>query len=159
MEYVRIGKIVNTHALKGEVRIVSDFEFKDQVFVIGNKLYIGFNYNKEEIKTYRKHKNYDMVSFVGKDYIDDVINYKGNSVYVLKDTLHLEKDELIYEELLDMEVIFEDVSIGKVDDYVNNNGNKLLYVNNKYIPYNKDFIVRIDKDNKKIYYKNIGELL
>ena len=27
MELVRIGKIVNTHGIKGELRILSDFEF------------------------------------------------------------------------------------------------------------------------------------
>ena len=28
IKYINVGKIVNTHALKGEVRIISDFEFK-----------------------------------------------------------------------------------------------------------------------------------
>ena len=41
MEYVCIGKLVNTHGIKGEVRILSDFEFKNKVFVKGFKLYIG----------------------------------------------------------------------------------------------------------------------
>lgn len=159
MEYIRIGKIVNTHALKGELRIISDFEFKDQVFVLGKKLYIGFMKNEEVINSYRRHKNYDMVSFVGKDYINDVINYKGSNVYVLKDSITLQDDELLIEEILEMEIIYEDKSLGKVEDYTNNNGNKLIMVSSKYIPYNKDFIEKIDKLNKKIYYKNIGGLL
>lgn len=159
MEYIRIGKIVNTHALKGELRIISDFEFKDQVFVLGKKLYIGFMKNEEVINSYRRHKSYDMVSFVGKDYINDVINYKGSNVYVLKDSITLQDDELLIEEILEMEIIYEDKSLGKVEDYINNNGNKLIMVSSKYIPYNKDFIEKIDKLNKKIYYKNIGGLL
>ena len=36
-DYIYIGKIVNTHGLKGEIRIISDFEFKDKVFVPGIK--------------------------------------------------------------------------------------------------------------------------
>lgn len=32
MEYVYIGKIVNTHGIKGEVRLISNFERKDLVF-------------------------------------------------------------------------------------------------------------------------------
>ena len=32
MKYVLIGKIVNTHGLKGEVRILSSFKYKDKVF-------------------------------------------------------------------------------------------------------------------------------
>ena len=34
MDKVYIGKIVNTHGVKGELRIRSDFEFKDKVFKI-----------------------------------------------------------------------------------------------------------------------------
>ena len=34
MKYVLIGKIVNTHGLKGEVRILSDFKYKDRIFYI-----------------------------------------------------------------------------------------------------------------------------
>ena len=41
MELVRIGKIVNTHGIKGELRILSDFEFKDKVFKKGVKVYVG----------------------------------------------------------------------------------------------------------------------
>ena len=43
MKYIFIGRIVNTHALKGEVRIVSDFEFKDRIFKENTLLYIGEN--------------------------------------------------------------------------------------------------------------------
>ncbi len=30
---VYVGEIVNTHGIKGELRIVSDFKYKDSVFV------------------------------------------------------------------------------------------------------------------------------
>ena len=40
MDKVYIGKIVATHGIKGELRILSDFPFKEKVFVIGNKLII-----------------------------------------------------------------------------------------------------------------------
>ena len=41
MKYVLIGKLVNTHGLKGEVRILSNFKYKDKVFIPGMKIYIG----------------------------------------------------------------------------------------------------------------------
>ena len=63
MKYIFIGRIVNTHALKGEVRIVSDFEFKDRIFKENTLLYIGENKDKEIIETYRKHKQFDMVKY------------------------------------------------------------------------------------------------
>ena len=65
MEYVYVGKIVNTHALKGEVRLISDFEYKDRVFKIGNNLYIGHFKNKEELEIVynllRKEGSYEKI--------------------------------------------------------------------------------------------------
>ena len=61
MNKVYIGKIVNTHGIKGELRIRSDFPYKDRVFLIGNNLIIDDQeYN---IKSYRKHKTFDMYLF------------------------------------------------------------------------------------------------
>ena len=36
-----VGKVVGTHGIKGEIRILSDFQFKDKIFVVGKKLIIG----------------------------------------------------------------------------------------------------------------------
>lgn len=38
MDYIYLGEIVNTHGIKGEVRIISDFKFKNDVFKIGKNL-------------------------------------------------------------------------------------------------------------------------
>ena len=159
MEYIKVGKIVNTHALKGELRILSDFEYKDQVFVVGKHLLIGRFKTEEVIETYRKHKNFDMVKFINKDYINDVLCYKGEAVYVLKSDLVINENDLLIEDMVNMEIIYNNESIGLIEDYRNDNGNRLLIVNGKYIPFNMDFIEKIDKENKKIYYKNIGGLL
>ena len=43
MDYIYVGKIVNTHALKGEVRLLSNFEYKDKVFLSGKTLYVGMH--------------------------------------------------------------------------------------------------------------------
>ena len=54
MNLIKIGHVSNTHGLKGEIRILSNFKFKDNVFKVSNKLYIM---NDElVIKSYRKHK-------------------------------------------------------------------------------------------------------
>lgn len=159
MKFIKIGKIVNTHALKGEVRIISNFEYKDRVFKIGNHLFIGMNKNEEVIETYRVHKNYDMVKFKNIDYINDVLKYKGEIVYVNIDDLKLDENEVLIEELLGMEVYSNNKFIGNITDYIDNNTNKLIMINNKYIPFNKDLINKIDKINRKIYYKDISYIL
>ena len=40
MRKVNVGKVVNTHGIKGEIRILSNFKYKSLVFQKGNHLYI-----------------------------------------------------------------------------------------------------------------------
>ena len=159
MKYILVGKIVNTHALKGEVRLLSSFEFKNKAFVPSKKLYIGMNYNEEEIETYRKHKNFDMIKFKGIDYINDVLKYKGCYVYVNEDDLNLSDDEILVSEYPLYEVYDNDNLVGRITEYRNDNGNEMIRINDKFIPYNKDFITKIDKANKKIIMHDIGVFL
>lgn len=159
MKYIFIGRIVNTHALKGEVRIVSDFEFKDRIFKENTLLYIGENKDKEIIETYRKHKQFDMVKFKGIDYINDVLKYKGSKVYIDESILNLKDNEILISELINMDVYNDNKYVGKITEYRSDNGNNMLRVNNKLIPYNKDFITKIDKENKIIYFHDIGVFL
>ena len=85
MNLIKVGHVSNTHGLKGEIRILSNFRFKENAFKISNKLYIM---NDELIiKSYRKHKEFDMVTFKELDSIDDVLIYKGEDVYIDRDTL------------------------------------------------------------------------
>ena len=159
MKYIFIGRIVNTHALKGEVRIVSDFEFKDKIFKENTFLYIGENKDKEVIETYRKHKQFDMVKFKGIDNINNVLKYKGSKVYINEEDLKLKDDEILISELLNMDVYNNDKLVGKITEYRSDNGNNMLRVNDKLVPYNKDFITKIDKENKCIYFHDIGAFL
>ena len=159
MKYILVGKIVNTHALKGEVRLLSSFEFKNKAFVPSKKLYIGMNYNEEEIETYRKHKNFDMIKFKGIDYINDVLKYKGCYVYVNEDDLNLSDDEILVSEYPLYEVYDNNNLVGRITEYRNDNGNEMIRINDKFIPYNKDFITKIDKANKKIIMHDIGVFL
>lgn len=158
-EYIYIGKIVNTHALKGEVRVISNFEYKDQVFKVNNTIFIGKEKHEEIINTYRKHKEYDMITFVNKNKIEDVIKYKSENVYVLKSSITLNENDIFKDELIGMKVIFNNKEIGVIEDFRSDNGNKLIYVSNKYLPFNNNFIESIDKNNNRVYYKNIENLL
>jgi tRNA G18 (ribose-2'-O)-methylase SpoU len=65
MKYVLIGKIVNTHGLKGEVRILSSFKYKDRVFKPDMNIYIGKNKINEVINSYRHHKIFEMITMNG----------------------------------------------------------------------------------------------
>lgn len=159
MNYVLIGKLVNTHALKGEVRIISDFEFKSRVFIPGFNLYIGKKYEKLTIKTYRHHKNYDMCTFEGYDDISQVLDFKGSYVYINREDLILKENEYLDTDLISFDAIFNNEKIGVVESIINNNGYKLFLVSGKYIPKSDNFICNVDMVNKKISFKNLEGII
>ena len=157
MNKIYVGRIVNTHGIKGELRIRSDFEFKDKVFTINNKLIID---NKEYIiRSYRKHKTFDMVMLNDYKDINDVLFLKGKNVYIDKENLKLNNNEVLDEDLLNYKVLTEDKKEGKVIEvFFSSPTNKVIRVlldKEILIPYNKEFIT-IDKSNNTIIIKVPG---
>ena len=159
MKYIRIGRIVNTHALKGEVRLISDFEYKDRVFIKDFILYIGQFKIPEVIETHRIHKQYDMIKFVGINYINDVLKYKGEVVYINEEDLKINDNDILESDYVNYLVYVGEKNIGQIEEYRCDNGNKMIKLNNKYIPYNRDFISKIDKEHKIIYMHDIEVFL
>ena len=161
MEYIYIGEIVNTHGIKGEVRIKSDFKYKKEVFKNGFNLYIGKNKNKEVINTYRVHKNYDMVTFLNINDINDVLKYKGMNVYINRDDLNI--DGILDEDIIGMTVYSNNKEIGIVTEIMKSVANDILVIEkdkNRYlVPYIDEFIENIDVENKRIDINEIEGLL
>ncbi len=160
MEYLYIGKITSTHGIKGELKIKSDFKYKDLIFKKDNKLYIGNKKNEEVINTYRVHKQYDMVTFNNYNDINEVLKYKGLNVFINKENLNLNSNQYLDEDLINMKVIYNNENIGKVINVVDaGNNNVLLQLEKFYIPKNDNFIEKIDFNEKKMYAKNIEGLI
>lgn len=156
MEKVFIGKIVNTHGIKGEIRILSDFPFKDKVFKINNKLIIDDKtYN---INSYRVHKGFDMVTLDSYNNINDVLFLLKKDVYFDKDSLYLDDNEVLDSDLINYTVIFND-KVGKITEiFMASPTNKILRVlfDKEYlIPMNSPMLKKIDKENKKIFIEII----
>ncbi|MBR1936513.1 MAG: 16S rRNA processing protein RimM [Bacilli bacterium] len=149
MDKVFIGKIVSTHGIKGEVRILSDFMYKEKVFFPGNKLVID---DKEySISSYRVHKNYDMVTFDGFNNINEVLFMMKKNVYVYKDSIKLDDDEILDEELLTYKVLCNDKEGIIKEIFMASKDNKILRVlfdKEVLIPFKSPMIKKIDKNNK-----------
>ena len=162
MKLIYIGKIVNTHGIKGELRLLSSFFEKDLVFKQGFKIYIGSNQEEQVIVSYRIHKNFDMICLEGLSDINLVLKYKGKKVYINKEDLHSGENEYLLEDLIGMNIICDSKDFGVVKDIFDNKAGKLLYITfakNYYIPYNNYYIKQVDAKNKKIYGEHIKDLI
>ncbi len=151
MDYISVGKIVNTHGIKGELRILSDFELKNQVFIIGKNIYIGDSFIKEEIASYRKHKEFDMITLKDYNNINQVLKYLRKQVYVKREDLNI--DKYLMTDLIGFDVYLKEQKIGKIIDFVYNGSNKLLVVEGLkkfYIPMVEDFVNKVDINNCKV---------
>jgi len=158
----QIGKIVNTHGIRGEVHIynLSDFNRfeKDQT------IYVELNdksYKPLLIKQVRPHKNVLIVKFDGYDNINDVLQYKGLFVYAQQKSEDIEEDEYYFDELIGKNVHLEnDEKIGYVISVIEVPQGHLLEVKTSkkkaLIPFRKEFIVSVDD---KIVIKDIEGLI
>ena len=163
MKYIYIGKIVNTHGIKGEVRLLSNFKFKDKVFVKDMPIYVGKNKAKEIINTYRPHKQFDMITMIGYSNINEILKYKGELVYINKEDLKLDKDEYLDEDLINIDVIIGDEVVGKVKKIEIYPKQSFLVVKTEkkdcLIPYVSDIIEEINFKKGFIRIKNIKGLI
>ena len=85
MNYYRIGKILNTHGLKGDLKImvVSDFErfnVKDKVY-----LYYKDEYIPLVVKKRTDYPPHILVRFEGLEDINLVEKYKGYELFISED--------------------------------------------------------------------------
>lgn len=152
MEKVFIGKIVNTHGIKGEVRILSHFSYKEKVFSVGKKILV--DETEYEITSYRVHKGFDMVTLKGYTNINDVLFLMKKDVYVSKEELELENDQVLDEDLIHYSVLTKDGEKGEITEifYASEN-HKILRIQLDHevlIPWNSPMILKLDKENKEI---------
>jgi len=163
MKYVLIGKIVNTHGLKGEIRILTEFRYKEKVFVPNMKVYIGSSKTEETINTYRHHKIFEMITLKGYNDINEILKYKGDYLFINRDDLKLGPNEFLDEEIINLSVYADNKLIGIVKKIDKHSKNELLVVKNHekdyLIPYNFDIILSINIKEKRIDIQNIKGLI
>ena len=159
-EMIYIGKTVSTFGIKGELKVISDFEKCDKAYKIGNKILI--NNIEHVISGIRYHKNYILLEIDDLKNINNILKYVGFNIYIKRMDLHLEENEFLYKDLINSDVIDNDGSnLGKIIE-VEQGVNLLIKVKGSkefYIPYVDEYIISFDLINKKLYTKNAKDLI
>ena len=157
MNKLYIGKIVNTHGIKGELRIKDNLTKKqrEEIFKVGSNLIIDEKSYK--ITSYRVHKDYDMVTFLGFNNINDVMFLKGKTVYKERSEINLNNEDILDSELITYKVKTTENLEGKILDIEKTGNNYKIFrllIDKKQVlvPYHKDFVT-INSDKKEVIVK------
>lgn len=153
---VLVGKYVKTHGIKGEIKVRSNFLYKDRIFRAGKKIFIKDQ--EFTIKDYRKHQEYDMLTFEGVNDINQILSLKGNFLYANREDLGLKQEEYLDSDLIGLDLYQNNIFVGKVRDiaFITKN-KKLLVINSHYVPF--ELIKKVDLKNKRIDIEEVLGLL
>lgn len=149
MELIRIGKIVNTQGLNGELRIYPDTDYVER-FEELEYLYVEGEDEPFYLTKVRYKKNLAIVKFDGLDHINDVEKYKNRIVYTEKLSYdELEEERYYVEDLIGLKVVDrEKGEIGELIDVLQNPAHDLYVVKvvdkEVLIPAVEEFIESVD---------------
>lgn len=165
---VSIGKILNFHGIKGEVKLGYTKGKEEQLQEIKNVFVKKDNdYTELTISSIRFHKGYALIKFKEINSINEVMEFKGCVLYIGKDviTTQLKEDEYLTSDLKGLEVFDTDGNrLGVVVSVSDNGATDLLSVKIKdnsqhFVPFVKELVPVVDIQNKKIIVKNIDGLI
>jgi len=160
--YIQVGKIINTFGIKGELKIISDFEYQERIFKLDFPIYIGELKTKEIIISHRVHKNYNLTAFKGYSNINEVLKYKGEKIYVLREDLKLGENDYLLSDLIGFSVYDNDKLLGVVIDFEKTINNVLLKIKGDktfYLPNIDVYVKEIDLEKKKIITNKGSDLI
>ena len=159
-EMIYIGKTVSTFGIKGELKVISDFEYCDRAYQVNKKILI--NNIEHVISGIRYHKNYVLLKIDNLNNINDILKYVEFNIYIKRIDLDLKECEYLYKDLINSEVIDDDnTKLGKVIEVLNGN-NVLIKVKGSkefLIPLIDNYISKFDLNKKILYTKNAKELI
>ncbi|MBP1156038.1 MULTISPECIES: ribosome maturation factor RimM [unclassified Paenibacillus] len=165
-----VGKIVNTHGIRGELKIVLQTDFPEERFTKGGKLVF---FNPEQGSTFpvtvessRFHKNMIVARFQGFNDINEVEKYKGWLLKVEEQYLsELEDEEFYYHEIIGCRVYTEEgEELGTISDILSPGANDVWVVERSkgkplLLPYIDDVVLSVDVEQKRVMVRLMEGLL
>ncbi|QMV40199.1 ribosome maturation factor RimM [Cohnella cholangitidis] len=158
---LNIGKIVNTHGIKGELKIYPQTDFPEVRFQPGSKLLMVPPESGEpiaiEIAAAREQKTMYVVKIKGFDNINQVEKYKGWELKVTEsERVPLSEGEYYFRDIIGCEVITEEgETLGTVKDILSPGANDVWVVKmakgkELLLPVIDDVVLDVDVAGRKI---------
>ena len=156
MKEINIGILVNTHGLRGEVKVKCLSDFPELRFRKGAKMFIHTLDGKLElcVERVRESKGLLIVKFKDYDDINQVEAWKGSKLTISEQDLQeLDEYEAYYHQMMDASVYDMDNNfIGKVIEVIETGANAVLRVQTEekdiLIPFVRTFVKEFDRKGK-----------
>lgn len=167
MSKLVVGKIVDSFALDGTVKVFSTTSNLELRYKKGNKLTIekeGLSSLEVTVEKYRTNGKLDLVKFKELNTPEEAAQYKGAELLVEKSYDDLDEGYYFFEDLVGCELLNEGKSYGKVikvEEYPAQITLRCLSTNKKefLVPFVKAFINKVDIKNKKIDFNYMEGML
>ena len=150
-EYLEAGKIVTTHGIRGEVKIMP-YTDSPELLCEFDRLFIGKDKSELYIERSRVAKNMVIAKIEGVDTVEAAEKYRNKVLFMHRDDLELDEDTYFIQDLIDMEVQDADSGFvyGKITDVLQNGANDVYVIkgDREYlVPAIPDVVISTDIDS------------
>ena len=153
LQYIEAGEIVNTHGIRGEVKVLCWLDDPEMLCEFERCRINGKEYTMDQV---RVQKTCNLVKFKGIDTMEDAQAMRGKVIELYREDID---DEVIFAaELVGMEVFAEGQCIGKIKEVLDYPGNSVYVVKGHYeylIPAVNQFILSTDMEANRMEVKLI----
>jgi 16S rRNA processing protein RimM len=160
-KWLTVGRVVNTHGIRGEVKVLPSTDFPGERFAPGSRLTLHAPDSSAaaevEVASAREHKGTYLVSFKGFDNINQVLPYKGWTVKVpASRRVPLGEGEYYFHEIIGCAVVTEEgEELGRISEILRPGANDVWVVERPQgrpalIPYIADVVLDVDVAAKRV---------
>ena len=126
-----------------------------RIFLKNSFIYIGEDYEKQCVKSYRIHNGFMLLSLKDLEDINLVEKYKNRFIYKSSDDIKPLDDGYYFRDLKGLDVYVEDKLVGKVmyaEEGIRNDYLRIKKLDDKeaLVPIIDNFVLNIDLDNNRV---------
>lgn len=163
--YLEAGKIVSTHALKGEVKVESYCNSNNELCTLKTLYLDDLGQNKLNVISSRVFKNISIIKFDSIDSIEKAETMIDKILYLDRKDLKLNDNQYFIQDIIDCKVFDIDTNVcyGQIIDVTKTGANDVYHVKSYdnqifLIPVIEDVIIKIDIEKKSIHIKPLKGL-
>ncbi len=150
-KYIEVGKIINTHGVKGDVKIDSWCD-SVEIFCSLEKVYIkkAGSYSSVDMTKAQPFKEYVLAHFKGVDTFEDANLLKNKELFALREDIPRDEGDVFIVDLIGLPVInFESGKVyGKIKDVIIGVATDIYEIETEhglaYMPVVAEFVKEVD---------------